>query len=363
MKYTHKVKLKDGSTVYRFVAPKDAKLAGVMKNHTFQDGRKARHEIPKLIKTVEDFRKGKVLAGNISINSNFQQVIGHYLNTGQFNYLSSNTRRTYEYVLRAICDSKLFSRSLGEITLKYLTPAHCSELYEGWGRGVSVDNANQKARVFSVLMNYCISIGLITNNPMSRIKKRKHTPKSIVWTKNQVELFVDTAFSKFKYRNIGLLALMCYEWGQRPTDIMHLKWDNLDFKTKSATIKQSKRGATVKLPIEDKMENYLQQQYNDWKFKDQEYVIPHQNPSDGCYRPLSPMQVSTLTNEIKALCGLPMELQIGFLRKTAIVEMIGSGVDQLAIMSVTGHQNVQSLNPYNKHNYDTAKSALEMRRG
>jgi len=363
MKYTHKVKLKDGSVVYRFVAPKDAKLAGVVKNETFQDGRKARHDIPKLIQIVDDFRKGKILAGNISINSNFQQVIGHYLNTGQFNYLSSNTRRTYEYVLRAICDSKLFSRSLGEITLKYLTPAHCSELYEGWVRGVSVDNANQKARVFSVLMNYCISIGLIDKNPMSRIKKRKHTPKSIIWTKDQVELFLETAFSKFKYRNIGLLAMMCYEWGQRPTDIMHLKWDNLDFKTKSATIKQSKRGATVQLPIDDEMENYLQQQYNDWKFKDQKYVIPHQNPSDGCYRPLSPMQVSTLTNEVKALCGLPMELQIGFLRKTAIVEMINKGADQLAIMSVTGHQNVQSLNPYNKHNYDTAKAALDMRRG
>ena len=361
MKYTHKVKLKDGTLAYRFVAPKDAKLAGVVENQSFRDGRKARFEIPKLIKIVEDFRRGKILAGNISINSNFKQVIGHYLNTGQFNSLSSNTRKTYEHTLDAICDSQLFSRSLGDITLKYLTPAHCSELYEGWVRGVSVDNANQKARVFSVLMNYCISIGLITNNPMSRIKKRKHTPKSIVWTKNQVELFVDTAFSKFKYRNIGLLALMCYEWGQRPTDIMHLKWDNLDFKTKSATIKQSKRGATVQLPIEEKLTDLLMQQHKDWSF--QEYVIPHQNPSDGCYRPLSPMQVSTLTNEIKALCGLPMELQIGFLRKTAIVEMIGSGVDQLAIMSVTGHQNVQSLNPYNKHNYDTAKSALEMRRG
>ena len=76
MKYTHKVKLKDGSTVYRFVAPKDAKLAGVVKNETFQDGRKARHDIPKLIQIVDDFRKGKILAGNISINSNFQQISG-----------------------------------------------------------------------------------------------------------------------------------------------------------------------------------------------------------------------------------------------------------------------------------------------
>ena len=72
--------------------------------------------------------------------------------------------------------------------------------------------------------------------------------------------------------------------------------------------------------------------------------------------------MSTLANEVKALCGLPRELQMGDLRKTAITELIRSGVDQLAIMSVTGHRNVQSLNPYNKHNFNTAKSALEMRR-
>ena len=360
MKYTHKVKLKDGSYVYRFVSPKDARGAGIVQNQTFKDGRKARHEVPKLIKLIDSFRKGIVLAGRIHLNSNFNQVVAQYKNTGQFNSLSPNTRRTYDYILNSICKTKLFSRELGDITLKYLTPAHCSNLYELWARGVSVDNANQKARVFSMLMNYCISIGLINNNPMSRIKKRKHTPKSIVWTKDQVELFVETAFSKFKYRNIGLLAMMCYEWGQRPTDIMHLKWDNLDFKTKSATIKQSKRGATVQLPIDDDMKNYLQQQYNDWKF--QEYVIPHQNPSDGCYRPMSSTQVSNLVTEVKSECNLPDELQVGFLRKTAINEMIESGVDQLAIMSVTGHQNVQSLNPYNKHNYSTAKSALDMRR-
>jgi len=372
MKYTHKVKLKDGTLAYRFVAPKDAKLAGVVENQSFRDGRKARFEIPKLIKIVEDFRKGKILAGNISINSNFKQVIGHYLNTGQFNSLSSNSRRTYEHILEAICDSQLFSRSLGDITLKYLTAAHCSELYEGWVRGVSVDNANQKARVFSMLMNYCISIGLIDKNPMSRIKKRKHEPKSIIWTRDQVELFLDTAFSDFKYRNIGLLVMMCYEWGQRPTDIMHLKWENINNinwyssfpqgdRDSYITIKQSKRGATVKLPIEDKLTDLLIQQHKDWSF--QEYVIPYQRPSDGCYRPMTPVQVSTLMKEVKALCGLPMELQAGYLRKTAIVEMIQNGVDHLAIMSVTGHQNVQSLNPYNKHNYETARSALDMRRG
>jgi len=254
----------------------------------------------------------------------------------------------------------MFGRELGDITLKYLTPTHCTELYETWVKQVSVDNANQLSRIFSVLINFCISLGLMDRNPMSMVKKRSHEPRSVIWTQEQVELFVETAFSQFKYRNIGLLALLCYEWGQRPVDIRLLKWSSVDFDNKMVTIKQTKRGATVQLPLEDKIEQLLLQQNEDWGFQD--YVLPYQRPSDGAYSVIEHFQVSALANEVKALCGLPRELQMGDLRKTAITELIRSGVDQLAIMSVTGHRNVQSLNPYNKHNFNTAKSALEMRR-
>ena len=360
MKYTVKTKLKDGSTVYRFVPPNDAKLSGVVKSKTFKDGRAARYEIPKLIKVVEDFRKGKILAGNIDVNSNLRQVLAHYYKTGQFNSLSLHTQKTYTYGFNKICVTKMFGRELGDITLKYLTPTHCTELYETWVKQVSVDNANQLSRIFSVLINFCISLGLMDKNPMSMVKKRSHEPRSVVWTQEQVELFVETAFSKFEYRNIGLLALLCYEWGQRPVDIRLLKWSSIDFDNKMVTIKQTKRGATVQLPIEGKLDELLSQQKEDWGFQD--YVLPYQRPSDGAYSVIEHFQVSALANEVKALCGLPRELQMGDLRKTAITELIRSGVDQLAIMSVTGHRNVQSLNPYNKHNFNTAKSALEMRR-
>ena len=360
MKYTIKAKLKDGSTVYRFLPPKDARLSGVVKNKTFKDGRTARYEIPKLVKIVEDFRRGKILAGNIDINSNLRQILAYYYNTGQFNSLSLHTQKTYTYGFNKICSTKMFGRELGDITLKYLTPTHCTELYETWVRNGSVDNANQLSRMFSVILNYCISLGMIDVNPMSRVKKRSHEPRSVVWTREQVELFIETAFSQFKYRNIGLLALMCYEWGQRPVDIRLLNWESVNFDSGMVTIKQTKRGATVQLPLEEKLYALLYQQNEDWGF--QEYVIPHQRPSDGAYSPIEHSQVSTLANEVKALCDLPSDLQMGALRKTAITELIRSGVDQLAIMSVTGHRNVQSLNPYNKHNFNTAKSALEMRR-
>ena len=90
----------------------------------------------------------------------------------------------------------------------------------------------------------------------------------------------------------------------------------------------------------------LTEQKGDWDF--QEYVVPHHRAADGAYRPLTVHQMSALLTEVKALAGLPDDLRVGDLRKTAIVQMIESGVDHLAIQSVSGHKNVTSLNPYNK---------------
>jgi hypothetical protein len=124
-------------------------------------------------------------------------------------------------------------------------------------------------------------------------------------------------------------------------------------------IKQSKRGATVELPLEEPLTSMLLDQKNDWGF--QEYVVPFQRPSDGAYRPFNHSSSGILIRQIKALSGIPNELHVGDLRKTAINQMIDSEIDHLAIMSVTGHKNVASLNPYVKHNLKAAKSALSRR--
>ena len=112
---------------------------------------------------------------------------------------------------------------------------------------------------------------------MAKVQKEHHEPRSVVWTKSQVELFLDTAFEHFKYRNIGLLVLMCYEWGQRPADIRNLTWDCISFEDKKVIITQSKRGATVNLPIAPNILEMLTEQFKDWGW--QEYVIPFQRPS------------------------------------------------------------------------------------
>ena len=289
----------------------------------------------------------------------FSKAVLNYLDSRTYNSLSYSTKKTYKYNLNRISNTKVYGTPMATKMLKRIDFDVCNELYDTWEFEDSTSNANHLARVFSVLMNYYVDREVILRNPMRRVKKRTSEPRSVIWKHEQVMSFLDTAFTNFDWRNIGLIVLMCYEWSQRPVDIRNLTFNNINWKDRFVTIKQTKRGATVELPITDELYPMLEQQFQDWGFQD--YVVPHHRASDGAYRPLTVLQMTTLLKEVKATAGLPDDLQVGDLRKTGIVQMIEGQVDHLAIQSVTGHKNVSSLNPYNKFNLETAKSALDRR--
>lgn len=355
MKYTKKIKLKDGSVVHRFTPPEEVRKAGVLKGQTFKDGRAARYEVPRLVETVEAYRRGEIKEGNVGPSSRIMHVINYYLASKQFASLANNSQRKYETELLRIAAS-----DLGHTPINKLTAKMCKEVYEDWVQAHTVARANERARLFSVVLNFARSLDLINDNPMSKVKKLRHEPYTPIWTQAQVEVFLDAAFTKFEWRNVGLLVMMCYEWAQRPTDICNLKWDNLDLPNARMMLRQSKRGAEVKMPIEEPLLTMLKEQKEDWGF--QKYVIPHHRASDNAYVPLKPELFGPILRQIKEACGLPEELKIGHLRKTAITEFVAAGVDSTGIMQVTGHKNIASLNPYMKHTYEGAKTALNSRK-
>lgn len=289
----------------------------------------------------------------------FKGAVFNYLHSRQFNSLSRSSQVNYEYNLNSTCRMTVMGKTVGDIRLDRINVPLCVEIYDTWEAQSSTAYANHKARVFSVVMNHMCMLEYITHNPMARVKKRKATPRSVVWTHEQVMTFLESAFTKYEWRSIGLIVLMCYEWGQRPVDIRNLLWDNVDLDQGKVTITQTKRGSVVELPIPDNLMEMLSEQKKDLDF--QPYVVPHHRPQDRAYRPLMIGQMTSLLKEVKAHAGLPDELQVGDLRKTAIVQMIESGIDHLAIQSVSGHKSVASLNPYNKFSFKTAKNALDRR--
>lgn len=342
-----------------FCPPQDAIDAGVAKRETFQDGRVARKVVPELIKNIEQWKRGETAGTIISVDSTLAQVVAHYQDSRQFNSLALNSQNNYNSAFKAILGAKVGGRKAKQLRLRELTAQVCKQIYEHWLE-TSPAHAKHMTRVFSVLMSYCISLDIMTHNPMAKIKKVNHKKRSVIWTEQQVEDFLNVAFNDFRYRNIGLLVAMAYEWMQRPTDIRLLKWNQIDWEKKSVKITQSKRGAEVELPISDNLEDLLRQQKADFDF--QEYVIPHLRASDKSWRPYTRRQIAALVNEVLEKAGLPLDLRAGDLRKTGINEAVQAGVDITSLMSVTGHRNINSLTPYMKPTLESAKTALDIRR-
>ena len=112
MRYTKKIKLKSGKEVIRFDPPQDAKLAGVVKARSFQDGRAARYEIPRLIEKIEAFRRGEIIGGDIGPKSKLKHVVNHYLDSKQFNSLASNSQTSYERELKGVLGTEINGTSV-----------------------------------------------------------------------------------------------------------------------------------------------------------------------------------------------------------------------------------------------------------
>ena len=290
---------------------------------------------------------------------NLQDLVDYYLHSPQFLALRGRTQKDYEYSLgRAIQTQITPTKTLGDIKLNNLGVSECKMAYQQWvTKGVRM--ANVMAMVTSLVLNIGEELELIIRNPMRSVKKMVEGQRKVMWSTNQVRAFLDTAYGEYKWRSIGLIVHMAYEFAQRIGDMRCLKWDNINFETQRLDLEQSKKRAEVHLPIEDNLFSMLQKQHEDFSF--QEYVAPHPQPRSGTYKIYHLNEVSRMVNQVKQSAGLPKELTAMDMRRTAITEMVEAGVDTTQIMAVSGHNSPNSMKPYIKHTFNSANNALSKR--
>ena len=289
-----------------------------------------------------------------------QDLLKEYYLSFEYNNLREETKAQYKYFLGIVSSTSVVdNKELGSYKLSSLTTKLAKLSYNKWcDRGVSF--ANHLMSVIRVLLNYGINMEHCNINPFSNIKKRVVANRKVVWTKDDVIRFLDTAYSDFKTRNIGLIAQMAYEWCQRIGDMRLLEWSSLKLDEKRIHIQQSKRRAEVFLPISDELSEMLIQQKEDYGF--QKYVVPRPRAFKGVYKPYSLTKLPIIARKIMTSAGLSNELRLSDLRRTGTVEMVDAGVSMGNIMSVTGHANPQSVKPYMKNTFTSANLAWQQRK-
>jgi integrase len=288
-----------------------------------------------------------------------KSLVDNYYLSNDFNTLADKTKHDYQYCAGVLLATKVDSKLISNIKLTKMSGAIARRAYEIWlGRGVYL--ANAVTSVARKVYSYGMEMGYAETNPFSTFKRKSTHVRNTVWTKEQVVQFLDVAYSDFKYRNIGLIVQMAYEWCQRVGDMRMLQFSNIDYDKSVLNLQQSKRRSVVHLPISVDLLEMLVQQREEYNF--QPYVAPHHKPVRGIYKPYSMVRLSKVGRRVMELAKIPNELRLMDLRRTGTTEMVEAGVSMGQIMSVTGHANPQSVKPYMKNTYASAENALTIRK-
>ena len=285
-----------------------------------------------------------------------------YMRSSTYAQLTSAVQTKYDRTLLRVCATKVQNGAeLGKIRLADIRYKHVTYAYDSWADTNGPSAANYMATCLSIVLNTAIRHEAIVANPVSLLNRKVEKPRKVKWSKGDVSSFLTTAYSEWRWRSIGLILHMAYEWGQRIGDMRLLKWEDIDFEAQRVDITQSKRGVDVHLPIPDDLLAMLEAQRVDFGFQD--YVAPRVKPNHSGYSPYTAIEIHTQVNNIKAKAELDPKLQARDLRRTAITEMAEAGVDLVGIMQVSGHQSPNSVTPYLVNTYSGASAALSKRRG
>ena len=289
---------------------------------------------------------------------NFNDLVAEYVQSYDFNACKPDTQRDYIYWATRLSSVPIDDRLFGFMHPHKVSTPVAQRAYEYLlSSGVSM--ANHVVGLGSVVFGHSIRMGSVNHNPFTYIKRRSTPNRKVVWSSEDIAAYLTTAYSKFKWRNIGLITQMSYEWCQRQGDMRLLQWEQYDLETGILTLEQSKRGAEVTLPTSAGLQAMLKKQHEDFGF--QKWIAPRPRPVGILYQPYSMRGLSVQAKIVREASGISNLLQIRDMRRTGTVEMVDAGVDLPQIMSVTGHANPASVKPYMKNTLKSSSMAMKAR--
>ena len=297
------------------------------------------------------------------MSTSTKELIAVYYDSLVFQHLSANTKRDYKYCIEAVWNTMLDNKMYIHVPIKHLDTPKAQGIYNSHAeRGIPF--ANHCKAVMSKLFNFGIQNGYVNTNPFSKVVQLNHRPRKEVQSKEDIYKFIHTAYSEFKWRNIGVIVHMAYTWGQRLGDMRALRFKDYDFNNKVLTLEQSKRRAKVYLPTTEELHKVLLQQERDFGWPtstNNQIIAPKISYGKVTGDFYDKATLTKVGSDIRKAAGLSSTFKMMDMRRTATTEMVDAGVPLPQIMSVTGHANAQSLTPYLKNTLTSATEALSKR--
>lgn len=191
---------------------------------------------------VDRWRTGIIKEPDSATRGTVDYIIQKYRGAREYKGLNQRTRKDYDVYLRLISDWA------GQEQAVTITSRAVNTLYENMAKATPT-KAAYLIRVLRLLFSFAErrSITPKNTNPATNMRISTKTEKQSIWEPEDVALMVRKA-DEMGYFSMGT-AIMLNEWmGQRAGDVIKMNMN--DYKSGIISIKQSKTGAHVSLPID-----------------------------------------------------------------------------------------------------------------
>ena len=183
----------------------------------------------------------RTIAGSVNA------VIVSYYQSAEFKGSRASAARVYRNILER------FREAHGDKSAVGMRTKHVRKLMAE--KAATPDAANRMLGMISILMEQAIALGLRDDNPCVGVKKLKHKGGDFAtWNEDQIAAYR-------AHHPLGSRERLVLELALGRGDLVRLGWRHVG--NGAITIKQSKTGATVAVPIVSKLQAALDQAARD----------------------------------------------------------------------------------------------------
>ncbi len=270
-------------------------------------------------------------------------LIKQYENHRWYRRLSKKGKQEADTAIKDIRDA------LGPAHIETITPDVVDEFVDALQQERSDDVARRRLKYLRRMLNLPAAKRIIgTANPASGVEVTPYRPRRQVWTSEQVDRILLSATDNCMH-GLALALQLCYDTAQRPGDILNTTW--ADLTGEWLTIRQGKTGQQVDCPLDARTLAMLAATER----RSTQIVTA---PSGKPYVTYS--YFAKHFREMRAVAGLPTDLRVQDLRRTAATEVSAGGG---LVHPVLGHKpNSPATRVYELPNRAAVKVAQDARR-
>ncbi len=247
----------------------------------------------------------------------FSAWLNSYRASDDFLLLADATRKDYRKQIAKI------EAEFGDLPLPALSDPAVRAEFLDWRDRLAKTGARQADYAMTVLgrvLAWAVNRGLLAINPAARPGRRYRSARAeIIWQPADVETFLTKATPE-----LALAMILARDTAQRQGDLLRLTWSAYDGST--ITLKQSKRGATVTVPVTAALKRLLDAAPR--------RAVTILTTSDGL-----PWKTDNFRHQWRAVtlaAGLD-GLRFNDLRGTCVTALADAGCTPAQIAAVTGH--------------------------